>query len=567
MTFPPKSDEDLTAETISICYILLVHDHPEFAMRLIHAILNPRNSVVIHVDRKAEEVWHKLFHWTANYPNVYMVPFKDCVRVNWGGYSVVNATLVGMSFALAVVKDFDYLADISGTSFPVKSNKVIAKTLANKKNAIYMAIGPDAMRPLTPEMWNHYIECDDIVHRVGRLPIPRGIDLFQGSQWFFLPRHVVQWFISDNLPREFSNYARRVVVADETFFTTMIKNSPYCDDIEETNHLFLLFDRWENEKNTERDSRDSRKCLHPNPDHCGRSPMTLTKEFKRYVTMTQNLFARKFDPANEESMELVGFIESIRDDDGKGLQNLYKLDHGGSVMILTTRPTNESDNDTARGDSTSAAAAACSVSDPDCELKKHDLITEETLADYLCLEIMKAGHKLRLAKCEPSLPFQWFNIGPCTDNTDLTIPDGGCATSPSRSQREQHDMLCQITSTSKHNQVCVDVMGENILPGSKVIAYGCTGGWNQLFRLSTDCSLSVTQPDIVGHSRGDLSKNMTMCIKTQKLEKGGYELTTDDCSNGANSKDYPFKFLRKDGTLIKSIKSSLNIDTSDKEDL
>lgn len=115
--------------------------------------------------------------------------------------------------------------------------------------------------------------------------------MFQGSQWFFLPRHVVEWFVRDPLPNQFAEYARRIVVADETYFATMIKNSPYCDDQVDKNNVFLLFDRWENEKNLAISDRDVRKCLHPNPDHCGRSPMTLTNEFKRFVTMSRLLIS------------------------------------------------------------------------------------------------------------------------------------------------------------------------------------------------------------------------------------------------------------------------------------
>ena len=583
ITFPSRIENELDPTKLSICYVLLVHSHPEFAFRLINAIWTPQHSIIVHVDRKAEPIYHQLRQWTINIKNVFFVPIDECAFVNWGGFSVVNATLIGMHYALLYGGDFDYLIDISGTSYPIKSNKVIAETLAKKKNAIYMSVSPFPARPTSPEMWNHYIECDDRVHRIGRLPLPRGIDLFQGSQWFVIPRHAVFWIMTDQFPRDFIQYARRVVVSDETYFGTVLRNSPYCEDIaDQKNHVFVLFDRWENEKNQDITTRDKRKCLHPNPDHCGRSPMTLTNEFKRYVSMTKQLFARKFDPLNEDSMRLLDFVEKIRSNDD-GLQGLYQLDYGDKVMILTKKPSSVDDGDDdevdddaisyedveehsrgadgvqsmARDDrKDDAKDGSCSVSDAGCQLDGHQPITSETLEDYLCLEIMKTGHKIRLGKCEPSLPFQWFKIGPCTDNTDMVIPDGGCA--QAKPNTFQHDMLCQITSSSKNNQVCIDVMGESVEKGSKIIAYECTGNWNQLFRLSTDCSLSVTQPDIVGHSRGEKERaNTTMCIKSQPMvEKKGYELTTDSCDGGA--KGHEFKFLRKDGTLHKSIKSALH---------
>lgn len=81
-----------------------------------------------------------------------------------------------MQYALDRNYKFEYLADISGTSFPIKSNKIISETLARRKNAIYVNIIPIPTRPALPEMWNHYIECDGMIHRVGRLPLPRGND-------------------------------------------------------------------------------------------------------------------------------------------------------------------------------------------------------------------------------------------------------------------------------------------------------------------------------------------------------------------------------------------------------
>ena len=80
-------------------------------------------------------------------------------------------------------------------------------------------------------------------------------------------------------------------------------NSPYCGDLIRRNSLFLLFDKWENERN-ELHTRDRRKCLSPDPDQCGRSPSTLTMQFKRLLEASRASFARKFDPTNAESMAL-----------------------------------------------------------------------------------------------------------------------------------------------------------------------------------------------------------------------------------------------------------------------
>ena len=135
-TFPSRIEDKLDPETLSICYVLLVHDHPEFAMRLIRAILTPMNKIVIHVDRKAEPVYHQLKQWTQGMDRIIFVPIDECAFVNWGGFSVVNATLIGMHYALMYAGEFDYLADISGTSYPIKSNKVNSLTFDTSHSSV-----------------------------------------------------------------------------------------------------------------------------------------------------------------------------------------------------------------------------------------------------------------------------------------------------------------------------------------------------------------------------------------------------------------------------------------------
>eukprot|EP01041_Mallomonas_annulata_P013712 gene13712-29162_t len=79
-------------------------------------------------------------------------------------------------------------------------------------------------------MWHYYVECDEEVHRIGRLTAPRGLSLFTSAQWWILPKHVCQWILEAPLPRNFTSYAQHIVVADEHYFGTMVKNSPYCTD-------------------------------------------------------------------------------------------------------------------------------------------------------------------------------------------------------------------------------------------------------------------------------------------------------------------------------------------------
>ncbi|CAN0399903.1 unnamed protein product, partial [Hapterophycus canaliculatus] len=53
------------------------------------------------------------------------------------------------------------------------------------------------------------------------------------------------------------------------------------------------FDRYEH--TLDREDRRADKCLMPNPDHCGRSPATMTLDYLSVLEHSSMLFARKFD--------------------------------------------------------------------------------------------------------------------------------------------------------------------------------------------------------------------------------------------------------------------------------
>lgn len=257
---PARKADPIPPETMSILYIMLVHDHPTFTQRIINALDEPQHTFVVHVDAKADDVFiaHKAF--AANRENVFILD-ENRQRLNWGGFSIVNATICAMDYALSLKRHFDYMIDVSGSTYPIKSNKAIREQLSKFPGAVYMDVAAEPSKP-PQEMWHHFVECDDALHRVGRMPILRGMNMHIGSQWFAAPRHLIEWYLTDPLPYDYSFYAQHIIVADENYFQTLFKNSPYCEDLINKNLLFVLFDKWENERHAEGE-RDPRKCLSP----------------------------------------------------------------------------------------------------------------------------------------------------------------------------------------------------------------------------------------------------------------------------------------------------------------
>lgn len=161
---PPAVKDRLEPESLSILYVLLVHDYADFVTKIVEALDEPQHTFVIHVDLKAEHIQSTLKHYYehVNIPttlpseldvnvdgmqlnssieyetdaevearslgggvnrNVYVME-QGREACNWGGFTIVNATLNAMKFALDHDVKFDYCMDVSGTSYPIKSKEV-----------------------------------------------------------------------------------------------------------------------------------------------------------------------------------------------------------------------------------------------------------------------------------------------------------------------------------------------------------------------------------------------------------------------------------------------------------
>ena len=153
----------------------------------------------------------------------------------------------------------------------------------------------DARRAHT---WTYFVECDDQLHRIFHLPLPTkasfGFDVFEASQWWIISRDFAK-YLAANEPNTFVSqylpYIEHVVVADENFFGTVLRNTEFCLTHVNRNYLQMEFDRWESDVPTA--ERDPRKCMMKDPNHCGRSPVTLKLSDAPILEISDNLFARK----------------------------------------------------------------------------------------------------------------------------------------------------------------------------------------------------------------------------------------------------------------------------------
>ena len=115
---------------MKIAYLMLVHKNFNQIKLLTDQLADELTHVYIHVDKKNEELFNELKNEYVNSENVSIIDKR--IKVNWSGFSQVQATLNLMESALENNNfKFEYISLISGQDFPIKSNDYIRKFLSD----------------------------------------------------------------------------------------------------------------------------------------------------------------------------------------------------------------------------------------------------------------------------------------------------------------------------------------------------------------------------------------------------------------------------------------------------
>jgi hypothetical protein len=145
---------------------------------------------------------------------------------------------------------FHKLVHMASTTYPLASNTEIRDTLASHPldaNFLHIILKPNNPHP---SVWNYFVECDDALHRIYRLPAlnkdrGNGVDIYTSSQWFMISRDFA-WYLAsppkDSFVEYYLKYIEHAVVADEAFFGTVLRNTHFCATLHNDNYLHLQFD-------------------------------------------------------------------------------------------------------------------------------------------------------------------------------------------------------------------------------------------------------------------------------------------------------------------------------------
>jgi hypothetical protein len=286
-----------------LAYLIVAHNNFVHLERLIISLDNGQADFYIHFDKKSE-----IKHNFAALKNVYIL--NERFSVNWGGFSIVSATIELLKTAFNRGPYHHYVL-LSGADYPIKSTEYISDFFArhHDKNFIDAYQMPLYDKPFSRVDYYHIeggyksktvkallIRAINIATRVLRIKRKypqeyKDYNLYAGSQWWAFSGSFVNYlipFLQEN--KRFIDFYKHTKIPDEMFFHTIFMNSPFHDTLMGNS---LTYTNWSN--------RDASPSMISERDV--KNLLALNNGEKEY------LFARKFD---DKSIDVINLLDEIR---------------------------------------------------------------------------------------------------------------------------------------------------------------------------------------------------------------------------------------------------------------
>ena len=221
---------------MKIAYLILLHDNPQLLTRTIGTLSADDCGFIVHVDRKSAIREFSL-------PTRNNVSFcEPRIPVYWSEFSQVEATLLLLRQALACPAKYEYFVFLQGATYPLRSGRYVQQFLQMNCGLEFMCLVkmPAPGYPLSKINLIRY-PSDKPARRLAAKAMARvglahrdyrrhlgNLDPYSGHACWALSREACQYileFVRTN-PRV-TEYFRKVFVPEESFFQTVLGNSPF----------------------------------------------------------------------------------------------------------------------------------------------------------------------------------------------------------------------------------------------------------------------------------------------------------------------------------------------------
>lgn len=230
---------------MKIAYLILTHTDPSQLERLVNAI-NYNCNIFIHLDKKTD-----LIEYTKDIALPENAIFiSDRVNVNWGGFSMVHATLNLIKSALETEEEFSHLVFLSGLDYPIQPIKRIHNSFVKNPHKQFIRFiniedSPEYYLKVASHFYfrDSWFPYDTILRKIitklstsqtiiKKKPLKNIKRAFGFANWAITSQCAayILKFVEEN--QQFVKYYKTHDCPDEFFFHTIIANSLFFSETE-----------------------------------------------------------------------------------------------------------------------------------------------------------------------------------------------------------------------------------------------------------------------------------------------------------------------------------------------
>jgi hypothetical protein len=240
-----------------IAYILLCHKNPDAVVAQARQLAAAGDCVAIHFDARAPKPDFDRIR--ASLRDEPSVTFARRVKCGWGEWSLVAASLEGLTAALAAFPDATHVYLLSGDCMAIKTAEW-AHAFLDARDADHIECvdfheggwiktGLKEERLIYRHLFNErsrkrfFYAALDLQKRLGlSRTTPAGLRIMIGSQWWCLRRRTAEAILAFLRARpDVVRFFRTTWIPDETFFQTLVAHLVPEEEIVRQTPTFLMF--------------------------------------------------------------------------------------------------------------------------------------------------------------------------------------------------------------------------------------------------------------------------------------------------------------------------------------
>uniref|UniRef100_A0A9L0IDC5 Glucosaminyl (N-acetyl) transferase family member 7 n=1 Tax=Equus asinus TaxID=9793 RepID=A0A9L0IDC5_EQUAS len=218
----------LSAEegSFSLAYIITVHKELAMFVRLLRAIYVPQNVYCIHVDKKVPKKYKTAVQTLVNcFENIFMSSKTE--KVAYTGFPRLKADINCMKDLVHSKFQWNYVINLGGQDFPIKTNKEIIHYIRSKwndKNITPGVIQPPNTKSKTSQSHPELAPEGSIYvspnQRFKHEP-PRNLTIYFGSAYYVLTRKFVEFALTDIRAKDMLQWSKDIHSPERHYWVTL----------------------------------------------------------------------------------------------------------------------------------------------------------------------------------------------------------------------------------------------------------------------------------------------------------------------------------------------------------